>query len=91
MRYRDFGRTGWKVSEIAFGAWQIGGDWGPVDDRQSIDTLLYAFEKGVNFVDTAELYGKGHSETVIGRALHAMARPEDLRGHQGPADPLARS
>jgi aryl-alcohol dehydrogenase-like predicted oxidoreductase len=69
VKYRSLGRTGWNISEIAFGAWQIGGDWGPVDDRQSIDTLLYAFEKGVNFVDTAELYGKGRSETVIGRAL----------------------
>jgi len=69
MRYRDFGRSGWKVSEIAFGAWQIGGDWGQVNDLESIDTLLYAFEKGINFVDTAELYGAGHSETVIGRAL----------------------
>lgn len=69
MKYRSFGKTGWQVSEIAFGAWQIGGDWGPVDDRASIDTLLYAFEKGINFVDTAELYGKGHSEEVIGKAL----------------------
>jgi aryl-alcohol dehydrogenase-like predicted oxidoreductase len=69
MKYRNFGRTGWKVSEIAFGAWQIGGDWGAVDDRQSVDTLLYAFENGINFVDTAELYGKGHSEEVIGQAL----------------------
>jgi aryl-alcohol dehydrogenase-like predicted oxidoreductase len=69
MKYRNFGRTGWKVSEIAFGAWQIGGDWGAVDDRVSVDTLLYAFEKGINFVDTAELYGKGHSEEVIGQAL----------------------
>jgi aryl-alcohol dehydrogenase-like predicted oxidoreductase len=69
MKYRNFGRTGWKVSEIAFGAWQIGGDWGAVDDEQSIDTLLYAFAKGINFVDTAELYGKGHSEEVIGQAL----------------------
>ncbi len=69
MKYRNFGRTGWKVSEIAFGAWQIGGDWGQVDDGQSIDTLLYAFANGINFVDTAELYGKGHSEEVIGQAL----------------------
>ena len=69
MKYRSFGKTGWLVSEIAFGAWQIGGDWGPVDDSASIDTLLYAFEKGINFVDTAELYGKGHSEEVIGKAL----------------------
>ena len=69
MKYRCLGRTGWQVGEIAFGAWQIGGDWGQVDDRQSIDTLLYAFDQGINFVDTAELYGRGHSETVIGRAL----------------------
>lgn len=69
MKYRSFGRTGWQVSEIGFGAWQIGGDWGKVDDEASIDTLLYAFEKGINFVDTAQMYGKGHSEEVIGRAL----------------------
>ena len=69
MKYRVFGRTNWQVSEIGFGAWQIGGDWGAVDDQQSIDTLLYAYEQGVNFVDTAELYGKGHSEIVIGRSL----------------------
>jgi aryl-alcohol dehydrogenase-like predicted oxidoreductase len=73
MRFRKFGRTGWEVSEIAFGAWQIGGGWGKVDDSQSIDTLLYAFEKGINFVDTAELYGSGHSEEVIGRALKQWA------------------
>lgn len=69
MRYRSFGRTGWQVSEIGFGAWQLGGDWGKADDRTSIDTLHYAFDKGINFVDTAELYGNGHSETVIGQAL----------------------
>jgi aryl-alcohol dehydrogenase-like predicted oxidoreductase len=70
LRYRKFGRVGWQVSEIGFGAWQIGGDWGRVDDRASIDTLHYAFDKGINFVDTAELYGNGHSEEVVGRALH---------------------
>jgi aryl-alcohol dehydrogenase-like predicted oxidoreductase len=69
MRYRTFGRTGWKVSEIGFGAWQLGGDWGKIDDAQSIDTLHYAFDNGLNFVDTAELYGNGHSEDVIGQAL----------------------
>lgn len=70
MRYRTLGRSGWRVSEIGFGAWQIGGDWGTVDDNASIDTLLYAFERGINFVDTAELYGNGHSEEAIGRARH---------------------
>jgi aryl-alcohol dehydrogenase-like predicted oxidoreductase len=69
MKYRMFGRTGWMVSEIGFGGWQIGGQWGRVDDAASIDTLHYAFDKGINFVDTAELYGDGHSETVIGQAL----------------------
>ena len=69
MKYRSFGRTGWQVSEIGFGAWQIGGDWGKVNDKDSVDTLLHAFAKGVNFVDTAELYGDGHSETIIGQAL----------------------
>lgn len=69
MNYRKFGRTGWDVSEISFGAWQLGGDWGRVDDAASIDTLHYAFDQGINFVDTAELYGNGHSEEVVGRAL----------------------
>lgn len=69
MQYREFGRTGWNVSEIAFGGWQLGGQWGNVDDEASIATLLHAFEQGVNFVDTAEYYGEGHSEEVIGRAL----------------------
>ena len=69
VRYREFGRTGWKVSEIGFGGWQIGGSWGAVDDDASVRTLLHAFDRGINFVDTAQLYGAGHSETVIGRAL----------------------
>lgn len=71
MKYRNFGRTGWQVSEIGFGGWQIGGQWGKVDEKASIDTLHYAFDHGVNFVDTAELYGDGHSETVIGKALNS--------------------
>lgn len=66
---RLFGRTGWDISEVAFGAWQLGGQWGPVDDEDSIRTLHDAFERGVNFVDTAEMYGSGHSERVVGEAL----------------------
>lgn len=69
MEYRKFGRSDWKVSEIGFGGWQLGGTWGKVDDKSSIETLLYAFEKGVNFIDTAYAYGNGHSEKVIGKAL----------------------
>ncbi len=73
MKYRTFGRTGWKVSEIGFGGWQVGGAWGPVDDDASVRTLHYAWDKGINFVDTAQLYGAGHSEKVIGRALSEWA------------------
>jgi aryl-alcohol dehydrogenase-like predicted oxidoreductase len=69
MQYRDFGRTGWQVSEISFGGWQLGGQWGDVDDEASVRSLLHAYERGVNFVDTAELYGEGHSEEVIGESL----------------------
>lgn len=69
MQYREFGRTGWNVSEISFGGWQLGGQWGAVDDEASIRTLLHAYERGINFVDTAELYGEGHSEKVIGESL----------------------
>jgi aryl-alcohol dehydrogenase-like predicted oxidoreductase len=69
MQYRTFGRTGWQVSEITFGGWQLGGTWGAVDEKESIDTLLYAFEKGINLVDTAVLYGNGRSESTIGKAL----------------------
>lgn len=69
MHYRTFGRTGWQVSEISFGAWQLGGQWGTVDDEESIAALLQAYEQGINFVDTAELYGAGHSEEVIGESL----------------------
>jgi aryl-alcohol dehydrogenase-like predicted oxidoreductase len=69
MRYRSFGTTGWQISEIGFGAWQIGGDWGAIDDAESIRTLHRAFERGINFVDTAQMYGGGHSETVVGLAL----------------------
>lgn len=69
MRYRSFGRTGWDVSEISFGAWQLGGQWGGVDDEASIRTLLHSYEQGINFVDTAQMYGLGHSERVIGESL----------------------
>lgn len=66
---RRFGRSEWQVSEISFGAWQLGGQWGPVDDGESTATLLKAYEEGVNFVDTAQMYGLGRSETVVGKSL----------------------
>jgi aryl-alcohol dehydrogenase-like predicted oxidoreductase len=67
MRYREFGRTGWKVSEISFGAWAIGGSWGEVDDAASMEALHAAIDNGVNFIDTADVYGMGRSETLVAR------------------------
>jgi aryl-alcohol dehydrogenase-like predicted oxidoreductase len=62
---RTFGRTGWQVSEIGFGAWAIGGSWGEVDDGQARDALLAALESGTTFIDTADVYGDGRSERII--------------------------
>jgi aryl-alcohol dehydrogenase-like predicted oxidoreductase len=65
MHYRPLGRTGWNVSTISFGAWAIGGTWGAVDDRESMAALHRAVDLGVNFIDTADVYGDGHSERLI--------------------------
>jgi aryl-alcohol dehydrogenase-like predicted oxidoreductase len=65
MKYRALGRTGWNVSEISFGAWAIGGSWGTVDDADSLAALNRAIDRGVNFIDTADVYGMGRSERLI--------------------------
>ena len=65
MKYRELGRTGFKVSEISFGAWAIGNDWGNVDDSESLATLNRAVDLGVNFFDTADVYGDGRSEKLL--------------------------
>jgi aryl-alcohol dehydrogenase-like predicted oxidoreductase len=67
MQYRDLGRTGWKVSAISFGAWAIGGTWGKVQDSESLAALHRAVDLGVNFFDTADVYGNGRSERLLGR------------------------
>jgi len=67
MKYRALGRTGWKVSEISFGAWAIGGFWGKVSDEDAMKTLHKAIDSGVNFIDTADVYGDGRSERLIAR------------------------
>jgi aryl-alcohol dehydrogenase-like predicted oxidoreductase len=69
MNYRTLGRTGWQVSEISFGAWGIGGDWGTVNDAVSLQALHKALDLGVNFIDTADVYGDGRSEKVIAQVL----------------------
>jgi aryl-alcohol dehydrogenase-like predicted oxidoreductase len=67
MKYRELGRTGWRVSEISFGAWAIGGAWGAVSDEESMAALHAAIDCGVNFIDTADVYGDGRSECLIAR------------------------
>jgi aryl-alcohol dehydrogenase-like predicted oxidoreductase len=67
MRYRELGRTGWKVSEISFGAWAIGSAWGKVDDKESLAALHRAVDLGVNLIDTADVYGMGRSERLVAR------------------------
>jgi len=69
VKYRRLGRTGWKVSAISFGAWAIGGTWGKVEDSESLAALHKAIDSGVNFIDTADVYGDGRSERLIGQVL----------------------
>ena len=77
MEYRALGRTGWNISVIGFGAWGIGGgDWGTTDDRTSLAALHRAIDLGVNFIDTADVYGDGHSERLIAEVR--KARSEQL-------------
>jgi aryl-alcohol dehydrogenase-like predicted oxidoreductase len=73
MEYRELGRTGMKVSAISFGTWAIGGAWGTVDDKESTAALHRALDLGVNFFDTADVYGDGRSERLLAR-LHRERR-----------------
>jgi aryl-alcohol dehydrogenase-like predicted oxidoreductase len=74
MNKREMGRAGLTVSEIGFGAWQIGADWGEVDEDAALATLRAAADAGVTFFDTADVYGDGRSERLVGRLLEE--RPE---------------
>jgi myo-inositol catabolism protein IolS len=70
MDYRDLGRTGIRVSTIGMGCWAIGGDaWGPVDDRDSVAAIHRALDLGINLFDTADVYGRGRSEELVGTSL----------------------
>lgn len=78
MQYRKFGNTALTVSEIGFGAWAIGGDamigntaigWGPADDAVSVEAIYAALDAGITFFDTADIYGLGHSEELLGKTL----------------------
>ena len=75
MQYRPLGRTGLSVSTISFGAWAIGGSWGPVDDDASMTALHAAIDAGVNFIDTADVYGDGRSERLVARLRKERREP----------------
>jgi len=75
MHYRTLGKTGFNVSEVSFGAWAIGGSWGDVSDEESLRALHTAIDTGVNFIDTADVYGDGRSERLI--AQLKKERPRD--------------
>jgi aryl-alcohol dehydrogenase-like predicted oxidoreductase len=75
MEYRELGRTGWRVSTISFGAWAIGGTWGKVRDEDSLAALGRALERGVNFFDTADVYGDGRSERLLARLRRQRSEP----------------
>src|SRR6185369_15127296 len=65
MEYRELGTTGLRVSAVSFGAWAIGNAWGHVDSGESLKALHRAVDLGVNFFDTADVYGDGHSERLL--------------------------
>jgi aryl-alcohol dehydrogenase-like predicted oxidoreductase len=70
MNYRKLGKTGWKVSEIGLGTWQVGGGWGKPFDPKTAEEILHAsFDQGINFVDTADVYDAGLSEYAVGKAV----------------------
>lgn len=73
MKYREFGKSDLEVSEIGFGAWAIGGSWGKQSDKDSLEALETALDKGVNFIDTAAGYGNGKSEQIIGEFLKSRS------------------
>ncbi len=75
MQYRELGRTGFKVSTISFGAWAIGGTWGPVEDSESLAALHRAVDLGVNFFDTADVYGDGRSEQLLAKLKRQRSEP----------------
>ena len=99
MRYREFGKTGLKVSEIGFGGWGIGGAWwSGANDEESLRSVKQALDLGVNFLDTAPNYGDGRSEQIIGQALQGRAgravvatkvNPKNMKWPAAPGTPLS--
>ena len=74
MRYRTLGNTGLSISEVSFGTWTVGGSWGNVDERSALDALAKAIDSGVNFFDTADVYGDGRAERLLRLAVRGRER-----------------
>ena len=90
MKKRKFGKLDWEVSEIGLGCWQIGADWGNVSEDKAKEVLKSSFENGVNFFDTADVYGMGRSEKFVGEfikscLLYTSPSPRDQRGSRMPS------
>ena len=73
MKYRKFSDLGWKVSEVGLGCWAIGDSWGDVSEREARQVLKEAIDRGVNFFDTADIYGDGRSEKFIGELIKSTS------------------
>lgn len=76
MKYRALGKTGWNVSAVSMGCWGIGGQWGPVEEADAVGAIEAARDCGVNLFDTADAYGMGRSEELVGKVLGK--RPDDV-------------
>src|SRR5260370_11943269 len=74
MQYTTLGRSGLRVSRIAFGTWQLGGDWGPTDESAAITAIQRAADQGVTLFDTAQAYGFGTSEQLLAKAVAGLDR-----------------
>jgi len=83
MRYTRLGRSGLTVSRVAFGTWQLGGDWGATDEEQAISAIRTAADQGVTLFDTAQGYGFGASERLLAKALAAYRREEIVIATKG--------
>ena len=79
MKTRKLGKNGPEIGEVGIGCWQFGGDWGPMTDEGATEILKAAVEGGTDFFDTADVYGSGVSESVIGRFLKSCDKPIIVR------------
>jgi len=88
VRQTRLGRTGMNVSRIAFGTWQLGGDWGATDEQAAIGAIRHAYDLGINFFDTAQGYGFGASERLLAKAIDGLPRDSIVIATKGGLRPL---